>query len=74
MLVLSNTDLSAATLIADLIRQCFEHISFPTAGTQTISVGVTQANERDTFDVLCTRVDTALYKAKTTGKNKVITM
>ena len=74
MLVLSNTDLSAATLIADLIRQCFEHISFTTAGTQTISVGVTQANARDTFDVLCTRVDTALYKAKTTGKNKVVTL
>ena len=74
MLVLSNTDLSAATQIAESIRQRFEHISFPTAGTQTISVGVTQANARDTFDVLCTRVDTALYKAKTTGKNKVVTM
>ena len=74
MLVLSNTDLSAAELIAEQIRKCFEHIKFPTAGTQTISVGVTQATARDTFDVLCTRVDTALYEAKTTGKNKVVTM
>lgn len=74
MLVLSNTDLSEAEVIADKIRQSFEHINFPTAGTQTISVGVTQATARDTFDVLCTRVDTALYKAKTTGKNKVVTL
>ena len=74
MLVLSDTDLSAAALIADNIRQCFEHINFPTSGTQTISVGVTQATARDTFDVLCTRVDTALYKAKTTGKNKVVSL
>ena len=74
MLVLANTDLSAATMIADMIRQCFEHTDFPTSGTQTISVGVTQANAKDTFDVLCTRVDTALYQAKKTGKNKVVTM
>ena len=74
MLVLSETDLSAAELIAEQIRKCFEHICFPTAGTQTISVGVTQAAARDTFDLLCTRVDTALYKAKTTGKNKVVTL
>ena len=74
MLVLSNTDLSAATMIADLIRQCFEHIDFPSTGSQTISVGVTQANPKDTFDRLCTRVDTALYQAKKTGKNKVVSL
>lgn len=74
MLVLANTDLSAASMIADLIRQCFEHIDFQTTGTQTISVGVTQANPKDTFDLLCTRVDSALYKAKKTGKNKVVTL
>ena len=72
MLVLSNTGLSTAAQIAELIRQGFEHINFSTGGTQTISVGVTQASSNDTFDVLCTRVDTALYQAKTTGKNKVV--
>ncbi|MCH5184875.1 MAG: diguanylate cyclase [Oscillospiraceae bacterium] len=74
MLVLANTDLSAAALIADNIRQRFEHISFSVSGTQTISVGVTQANSNDTFDLLCTRVDTALYNAKKTGKNKVVAL
>lgn len=74
MLVLSNTDLSAATLIADLIRQCFENIKFPSTRSQTISVGVTQANSKDTFDTLCIRVDTALYKAKKNGKNRVVVL
>ena len=74
MLVLSNTDLEAASLVAEQIRQRFEHINFQVTGTQTISVGVTQANSRDTFDILCTRVDTALYQAKTSGKNKVVTL
>ena len=74
MLVLANTDASTATLIADLIRQCFENTRFPSIQSQTISVGVTQANEKDTFDTLCTRVDTALYQAKKTGKNKVVVL
>lgn len=74
MLVLANTDLSTAMLIADLIRQCFENTAFPNFRTQTISVGVTQANSKDTFDTLCTRVDSALYRAKKTGKNKVVAL
>lgn len=74
MLVLSNTDLSSATLIADLIRQCFENTRFPSFRSQTISVGVTEASLDDTSDSLCTRVDEALYRAKKTGKNKVIVM
>ncbi|MDE5858807.1 MAG: GGDEF domain-containing protein, partial [Oscillospiraceae bacterium] len=72
MMLLHNTDVSSAALIADLIRQCFANISFPLARTQTISLGVTQAKEDDTVDGLCTRVDTALYEAKKTGKNKVV--
>lgn len=74
MLVLSNTDISSATLIADLIRQCFENTAFPSIRSQTISVGVTQAAAQDTADSLCTRVDAALYRAKKTGKNKVVVM
>ena len=72
MMLLHNTDVSSAALIADLVRQCFANISFPLARTQTVSLGVTQARKDDTLDGLCTRVDTALYEAKKTGKNKVV--
>lgn len=71
MLLLHDTDVSAASLIAELIRQCFANTSFPTVRMQTISLGVTQAKEDDTLDSLCTRVDAALYKAKKSGKNRV---
>lgn len=74
MLVLSNTDVSTASLIADLIRHCFENTIFPSIRSQTISVGVTQANAKDTLDSLCTRVDTALYRAKKAGKNRVVVL
>ena len=72
MLALADTDVSAASFIAELIRQCFENISFPIARPQTVSIGVTQANEKDDSDSLCIRVDQALYKAKKSGKNKVV--
>lgn len=72
MLVLSNTDVSTATLIADLIRQCFENARIASVPSQAVSIGVTQATSQDTLDSLCTRVDAALYRAKKTGKNKVV--
>jgi len=74
MMLLQNTDMSSAAFIADLIRQCFANINFPSARPQTLSLGVTQAQEDDTLDSLCTRVDMALYKAKKEGKNRVIAL
>ncbi len=72
MMLLQNTDLSSAAYIAELIRQCFANTDFPAARAQTVSLGVTQAKEGDTLDKVCTRVDTALYKAKKEGKNRVV--
>lgn len=72
MMLLRGTELSAASYIAELIRQCFANTTFPAARPQTVSLGVTQAKREDTLDTLCTRVDMALYKAKKAGKNKVI--
>lgn len=74
MLILPDTDVSAASLIAELIRQCFANTILPGIRPQTISLGVTQATVEDSIDTLCTRVDTALYKAKKTGKNKVVVL
>ncbi len=72
MMLLYDTDLSAASCIADLIRQCFANTDFPAMRSQTVSLGVTQARADDTLDRLCTRVDAALYKAKKNGKNQVV--
>ncbi len=72
MLLMRDIDVSGASFTADLIRQCFANTTFPLARMQTVSIGVTQAREGDTIDSLCTRVDGALYKAKKTGKNRVV--
>lgn len=39
----------------------------------TVSIGATSLREEDTPDSLISRADKALYQAKTTGKNKIIT-
>lgn len=71
MLVLHDTEISAAAYIAELIRQCFANTIFPNMRSQTISLGVTQVKPDDTPDSLCIRVDDGLYQAKKTGKNRV---
>ncbi|MDE7477976.1 MAG: diguanylate cyclase [Lachnospiraceae bacterium] len=74
MMLLHDTSASTAEFIADLIRQCFANTVFQEARSQTVSLGVTQAIVGETLDSLCSRVDDALYKAKKTGKNKVVTL
>lgn len=74
MLLMSDIDSSNAAFAANLIRQCFANTTYPVARIQTVSIGVTQAREDDTLDALCTRVDDALYKAKRTGKNRVVVL
>ncbi len=72
MIYIVGENASKAPEIAERMRAEFEKISFPEAGTQTVSLGVTAAKADDTTDSLCMRVDNALYKAKKTGKNKVV--
>ncbi len=72
MMLLPDAKLSTATLVAELIRKCFAETVFQNMRSQTVSLGVTQARSDDTIDTLCTRVDTALYKAKKSGKNRVV--
>lgn len=71
MLLLHDTEITAAAYIAELIRQCFANTSFPDMRSQTISLGVTQVKPDDTSDSICIRVDGGLYQAKKTGKNRV---
>lgn len=72
MALLSGCDLSEAIELAEEIRISFESIAFPSAGHQTVSVGVAQMREGESADALYNRVDKALYTAKAQGKNRVV--
>ena len=72
MVLLQNRDINTAAALAEKIRASFAAVTYETAGCQTVSIGITQAKEGETFDTLCTRVDQALYTAKANGKNQVV--
>lgn len=72
MVLLSECNVDEAVELAEKIRLAFASISYETAGCQTVSIGVTQAKDKEDADTLYNRVDKALYTAKANGKNQVV--
>jgi len=71
MVVLPGIDSERAADIANEIRTTFAAIMFPMARRKTVSIGVVEALRGETADMVCVRVDSALYEAKNNGKNQV---
>lgn len=75
VVLLNNTELNAAKLIAERIRLYIAMTALTVNKqelTATVSIGVSTLGPHDTSDSLLTRTDSALYIAKNSGKNKVI--
>lgn len=72
LILLPTTLIKEAGPFAERIRVVVEQESFPTAGKVTVSLGVAQLREGDSTDTLLKRVDSALYKAKQGGRNRVV--
>ena len=72
MVLLHGVAADEATELAERIRATFADVSYETAPTQTVSIGVTQLQPNEDFDTLCSRVDKALYIGKANGKNQVV--
>lgn len=71
IILLPQTDIENAVHLAGELRRLMETHSFPELGTVTASFGVTQLARGDTLDRLLRRADSALYRAKAHGRNRV---
>lgn len=73
-MILVPNDISGGTIdLAERIRKVFANHTFEVSGNHTISLGVTFALVGEHVDTWCQRADAALYEAKKTGKNRIVT-
>lgn len=75
VVLLSDTNLSAARLVAERIRSAIEQMQFEIDGQAiplTVSVGVAKRRNDETQQSLYERCDQQMYKAKRSGRNRVI--
>lgn len=70
-ILLPGTDLEKATQIASKLRLITESTMIPHVGRITSSFGVAEFHTSDDEEELIKRADTALYKAKKNGRNRV---
>jgi len=73
MVLLPQTDGDMAYTLGERLRKHIARHTFIGAGHLTVSVGVTSCGSGDTIDSLLKRVDEALYSAKESGRNRVVT-
>jgi len=71
-ILLPQTGIDAAYMIADKARKAIEEASHPIAGKFTASFGVAERQSGESYNSLYRRVDEALYSAKVSGRNCVI--
>ena len=71
LVICPQTTIEDALKLSEKLRLQLENHRFPTVGQKTASFGVTCYVPGDTLDSFMTRCDTALYKAKGNGRNRV---
>ena len=73
LVVLPETALSDALILAERLRASVEEGKFPTESGPvhiTISLGLAQLSEAESWESLCERADQGLYAAKRNGRNQ----
>jgi len=74
VIVLSDTGLAGAKVLAERIRKAIEShtLAYDMATIKiTVSIGIYDMHENDTADTLMKHADNAMYKAKYNGRNQV---
>lgn len=71
VVLIPNTNLSSAVLMAEKLRATIESFNFTTVGKVTVSIGVATYRNGLSQDELFAVADAALYRAKACGRNRV---
>ena len=74
IVILHGVSKTSALQKAEELRRLIEDNIIENKYHITVSIGVTSYEEGDTRDTLIKRVDTALYKAKEQGRNRVVVL
>jgi diguanylate cyclase (GGDEF)-like protein len=74
VVLLDDADVDAAIQVAEKLRQTVHDADFVDGriGRVTLSAGVAAAREEDTADTFFQRADSALYRAKSEGRDRVV--
>ena len=72
IIVSTETSLENALILADKIRNTIEKLDFKEFDGVTCSIGVSQYDYSQSYENIIYCSDMALYKAKNSGKNKVV--
>lgn len=72
LILCPETGLSEACRLAERLREKIAEYSFPGGIQVTVSVGVCEFSSKDNPEQLLSKVDEALYRAKSSGKNTVV--
>lgn len=70
--ILTQTPLQKGKIFAERIRSSISEVRIEEiSGSITLSIGITELKENESFDSFFKRADMAMYKAKKSGRNKV---
>ncbi|HIJ37960.1 MAG TPA: diguanylate cyclase [Rhodospirillaceae bacterium] len=73
VIVLPNSGLSVARMLAERIRKALAEFHFESLRPVTASFGVADCKASDNLEQWVSRADQALYRAKSLGRNRVVT-
>lgn len=71
LIVLPQINKDQAYILAERLRIAISEYDFENIKQLTVSMGISEFKDTDTFDSLLKRADDGLYESKNTGRNKV---
>jgi diguanylate cyclase (GGDEF)-like protein len=72
LIVSPQVGLDGALQMAERLRERIAHATLPAVGSKTCSFGVAELRPGETIEEMVRRADAALYRAKRSGRNRVV--